>query len=86
MEIPLTELFSGIALGLVLVALGIWLVGRVLDVEAAARRAGRDDARRARLKRLAEDGYWAGYNQEMYGDPEGPTLRAEYRIKKETNR
>lgn len=80
MEIPLSEWFSGVALGLVLVALGVWLVGRALDVEAAARRAGRDDARRAGLRRRAEDAYWEGYNQEMYGDPEGPTIRAQYRI------
>lgn len=70
-----------IVLAISLLAGGGYALARLLDATQAARRAGRDDARRARLKRQSLDAYWEGYNQEMYGDPDGPTVRAQLKAK-----
>ena len=66
----------GITLALALLTAGLWLAQRVLWPSAYCQ--GQDDARRTKTRLRHNDEYWgeywAGWNQEMYGHPEGPQL------------
>jgi len=61
-----------LALALILLTAGLWLAQRVLWPSAYCQ--GQDDARRTKTRQRYNDEYWAGWNQEMYGHPEGPQL------------
>jgi len=69
------EMFAGIGLGLSLLLICLYLISRLIGNETLARWQGEDDALRAKKRYRRNAAYWEGYNQEMYGNPEGPTIR-----------
>lgn len=59
-------------LAIVLLATGITMIAHLITPNQIAHRRGQADARARQARHDQMDAYLRGYNQEMYGHPDGP--------------